>query len=393
MEQPPGTPNAPRAGPLGPRDRGGAEHEGATDALDALLRLLAILGRRWLVITVTTALAVAAGVLVLSLLRPQWRATATLVVNPSGPQVLDKVRGVNEDESSDRLGYKQYFETQREIISSRKVSEAALAKLGLADDPIFLGTDGIRDAELRDQAEAAIDPVTRLQGMISVEEVRGSRVMAISAEYPDPEVARDIANEVAKAYLAHITRRRSDTGDKAKTDLGVELVAADTQLQDAEKALERFKRENKITSISLEDRQNLISQTISTLSAAAKAAQAERIALEATYRQAKQLHDDGSLAGASLLGSGERILFDRMLAERLEAERDFNEIDTRYGDKHPQWRKAKRRVDLIDGRITDDERAELNRRAERLGFSEVQTRAIEEQLREEMDLPSANSRR
>lgn len=43
---------------------------------------------------------------------------------------------------------------------------------------------------------------------------------------------------------------------------------------------------------------------------------------------------------------------------------------------------------LIDGRITDEERAELNRRAERLGFSEVQTRAIEEELREEMDLPS-----
>jgi capsular exopolysaccharide synthesis family protein len=389
MEQSSGTPvHAPRAGargPNGPRD-GGADPEGATDALDALLRLLAILGRRWLVLTVTTVLAVAIGVLAISLLRPQWRATATLVVNPTGPQVLDKVRGVNEEESSDRQGYKQYFETQREIISSRKVSEAAIARLGLADDPTFLGTDGIRDAELREQAEARTDPVTRLQAMISVEEVRGSRIMAISAEYPDPEVARDIANEVANAYLAHITRRRSDTGDRARTDLETELASADAQLQEADKALEQFKRENRITSISLEDRQNLIAQTISTLSGAAKAAQAERIGLEATYRQAKLLHDEGSLAGASLLGSGERILFDRMLAERLDAEREFNDLDMRYGDKHPQWRRAKRRVAAIDEQIASESKALIRTLQARYKAAAETERKLEEALDDERDL-------
>ncbi|PRP96498.1 putative tyrosine-protein kinase in cps region [Enhygromyxa salina] len=358
MTQPPGSPR-PRApqlgarGPIAPRD-GGSEGEGATDALDALLKLLTILGRRWLVIAVTTVLAVAVGVLAISLVQPQWRATATLVVNPSGPQVLDKVRGVNEEEGNDRLAYKQYFETQREIISSRKVNEAALAQLGLSDDPTFLGTEGIRDAAQREEAEASLDPVARLQSMITIEEVRGSRVMAISAEYPDPEIARDIANEVAQAYLAHITRRRSDTGDKAKTDLEAELVTADAELQKAERDLEEFKREHRITSISLEDRQNLIAQSISTLTTAAKNAQAERIEIESTYRQAKKLHAQGSLAGASLLSSGERIIFDRMLAERLEAERDFSDIDVRYGQRHPQWRKAKGRVELIDKRIESE---------------------------------------
>ncbi|KIG18312.1 Tyrosine-protein kinase EpsD [Enhygromyxa salina] len=356
MTQPPGSPRpyaAPRAGAgraITPRG-GSDDDESSKDALDALLELLSILGRRWLVVAVTTVLALATGVLAISLLHPQWRATATMVINPSGPQVLDDVRGVNEEQGTDRFAFKQYFETQREIISSRKVQEAALARLGLADDPTFLGTTGIRDAELREEAEAAVDPVTRLQSMITIEEVRGSRVMAISAEYPDPTIARDIANEVAKAYLAHINRRRSDTGDKAQTDLQAELVTANADLQAAENALEQFKREHRITSISLEDRQNLIAQGISTLTASAKAAQADRIAIEAVYRQAKKLREQGSLAGASLLSSGERIIFDRMLAERLEAEREFNDIDLRYGQKHPQWRKSQRRVELIEERI------------------------------------------
>jgi polysaccharide biosynthesis transport protein len=384
---PPGIPTAPSArGPKGrPRDAGAAVEPEATDALDALLQLLTILGRRWLVLTVTTILALALGVLTISLLPPQWRATATLVVNPGGPQVLDKVRGVNDEDSSDRLGYKQYFETQREIISSRKVSEAALAKLGLADDPTFLGTHGIRDAELRERAESTVDPVSRLQSMITVDEVRGSRVMAISAEYGDPEIARDIANEVARAYLAHITRRRSDTGDKAKTDLQLELATANAELQEAEQALEQFKRENRITSISLEDRQNLIAQTISTLSTAAKHAQAERIGVEATYRQAKNLHDEGSLAGASLLSSGERILFDRMLSERLDAEREFNEIDMRYGEKHPHWRKAKRRVDLINERIDGESKGLIRTFSARYKAAAETERKLEQALEDDRE--------
>ncbi len=385
--QPPGAPPS-GATPSG----GGAESisAGGTDALDALLKLLAVLHRRWLVVVVTTGLALAIGVLAISLLRPQWRAVATMVVNPNGPQVLDKVRGVTEEETKDRLGYKQYFETQREIILSRKVSEAALAELGLANDSTFLGTDGIRDATQREQLEAEVDPVRRLQSMISVEEVRGSSVMAIAAEYPDAEVARDIANAVAKAYLAHITRRRSDTGTKAKTDLEVELTTASEALEQADKDLEEFKRTNKITSISLEDRQNLIAQNISTLSTAAKNAQAERIAAEAIFKQGKKLHQAGSLAGASLLSSSERIIFDSMLGEQLDAEREFAEIDMRYGEKHPRWQKAQQRVSLIEKRVKSEAKGQLDTLEARYkAASETETKleaALEEERERALEL-------
>ncbi len=361
------------------------EGEEATDALDALTRLLEILVRRWLVVLVVTGLAAALGVLTISLLQPQWRATATLVVDPGGAQVLDDVRGVNQEESRDRFAYQQYFETQREIIMSRKVAKAALAELGLASDPVFLGTEGVRDPEARERAEAAADPVRRLQGMISVEEVRGSRVMAISAEYPDPKIAQDIANEVVEAYLAHINRKRTDTGDKAKSDLESELGTADRELEEAEKAMERYKREKRITSISLEDRQNLIAQNISTLSLAAKGAQADRIAIESTYKQGKKLQSEGSLAGASLLSIGERIIFDRMLAERLEAERDFNDADLRYGERHPRWRKAKGRVENIDKRIASENKGLMRTLEARYKAAAETERKLEAALEEERE--------
>src|SRR5690606_35554512 len=106
---------------------------------------------------------------------------------------------------------------------------------------------------------------------------------------------------------------------------------------------------------------------------------------EATYRQAKLLHDEGSLAGASLLGSGERILFDRMLAERLDAEREFNELDVRYGEKHPLWRKSKRRVDLIDNRITKESKALIRTIGARYKAAAETERKLEEALENERD--------
>ena len=39
----------------------------------------------------------AAAAITLGLVQPRWRASATIVLHMSGPQILDKVKGVTED--------------------------------------------------------------------------------------------------------------------------------------------------------------------------------------------------------------------------------------------------------------------------------------------------------
>jgi capsular exopolysaccharide synthesis family protein len=331
---------------------GRAEDEAAhADVLAQVLRILAILRRRWLVVAVTTVLGVAAAAVAITLLQPRWRASASIVLHTSGPQVLDKVKGVSEDAESRILGYREYYETQRQIMRSRTVGERALAELGLANDPVFLGISDIESEPERLAKAESIDPVERLGQLVSIEEVRNSRVVRISAEYPDPAIARDIANAVADAYLEHVRTSRRRLGSDAEKNITDEKVKAFGMVRSAESDLERFKEERAISSISLSDRQNVITQDILTLSRQAKEAEADRIRLQNKLEQAQKLHAEGNLANAGLLPDGVRHAFERLREEQIDADTKFSEVDVQFGPKHEEHRKAKRRLDMVNTKI------------------------------------------
>lgn len=333
-----------------PRPEARAEDEPAhADVLAQVMRILGILRRRWLVVAVTTVMSVAAAALAITLLQPRWKASATVLLHMSGPQVLDKVKGVSEDAEGRLLGYREYYETQRQIMRSRVVAERALAELGLANDPVFLGIDDIQSEPERMARAAEIDPVERLRSLVFVAEVRNSRVVEISAEYPDADIAADIANAVAHAYITHVHNSRTRLGSDAKDDIAEEKTKAQERVQEAERKFEEFKTTNNITSIDQLERH--ATQDILTLSGSAKESEAERIRLANRLEQAKKLHAQGNLAGANLLSDSDRKLFETMRAEQLEAEKAFEEVDVKYGPKHEEHRKAKRRLDLINARI------------------------------------------
>ncbi len=322
-----------------------------SDAIAQVMRVLAILRRRWLVVVVTIVLAVASAALALTLLRPRWRASATVVLHMTGPQVLDKVKGVVEDGDSRVLGYKEYYQTQRTIMHSRAVAELALAKLGLASDPVFLGIDGLESEAERVAVAATIDPVERLRDLVSIEEIRNSRVISISAEYPDPEVASEIANKVADAYLEYVRSSRSDVGAGAELDIAKELLESESEMKAAEAKLQEFKDTHHIAAATLADRQDVINQDVMIWSSRAKEAEADRIANEKVLEQAKRLHEAGNLAAASLLPHDKRALFESMRQQQLEAEAEFAEIDEEFGPKHAEHIAARRKVDMATKKI------------------------------------------
>jgi polysaccharide biosynthesis transport protein len=338
-----------------PRPEDDAPH---SDAIAQVMRVLAILRRRWLVVLVTIVLAVASAALALTLLRPRWRASATVVLHMTGPQVLDKVKGVVEDGDSRVLGYKEYYQTQRTIMHSRAVAEIALAKLGLASDPVFLGIDGLESEAERVAVASTIDPVERLRDLVSIEEIRNSRVISISAEYPDPEVASDIANRVAEAYLEYVRSSRSEVGTGAEKDIAKELLEAQAAMTTAEHALQDFKDKHHIAAATLSDSQDVVNQDIMIWSARAKEAEADRIAAEKVLEQAQRLHASGNLAAGTLLPEGKRALFETMRQRRDEAEAEFANIDEEFGPKHQDHIAAKRKLDLANAKI-DREAKEL----------------------------------
>ncbi len=349
MMQAPGPLRAPHDEPPGEADR----------ALEQLSRLLGLLRRRWLVLVISSALAIAAALVTIQTLQPRWRANATVVLHLSGPQVLDKVKGVSDQGEGRLLAYREYYQTQREIISSREVAGRALASLGLAQDPVFLGVDSIGSKPEQLARIAEIDPVERLRKLTFVEEIRGSRILRINADYPDPEIAAEIANAIADAFLEYTQSRRSATGEQAKKNLTTERTKALADLQTAESAISDFLDGHAISSVSLADRQNEITEAVIAETHHLKQAEADYYAAQAAYDQAKRLHRQGSLASATLLPPLERKVFEEMRAEELAAEREVKELKIKYGEKMPELQQAKQRLKLIHERIVNESDEQL----------------------------------
>jgi capsular exopolysaccharide synthesis family protein len=261
------------------------------------------------------------------------------------------VQGVTDDSDSRVVGYKEYYQTQRTIMHSRAVAEIALAKLGLASDPTFLGIDGIESEAERVSRAASIDPVERLRGLVSIEEIRNSRVVEVSAEYPDAIVAQEIANAVSDAYLEYIKSSRSEVGSDAKVDIARELAEAHTAVQAAELALQKFKDEHEIAAATMADRQHAVIEDISHLKSLAREAEAERKKLENILVQAKILYVGGNSAAATLLPEDKRELFQEMRRQQIEADAAFASIDEEYGPKHVEHAKAKRQLELANEKM------------------------------------------
>ena len=79
--------------------------------------------KKVLAVILRTVVCVAAAALAITLLQPRWRASASIVLHMSGPQVLDKVKSVTEDLEGGISGYEEYYQTQRTIMASRTVAE------------------------------------------------------------------------------------------------------------------------------------------------------------------------------------------------------------------------------------------------------------------------------
>lgn len=353
------------------------------EAVAQLLRLLGVLRRRWLSWASMVALCVAAAGLAVRLVPARYEASASLVLHQGGPQVLDKVRGVSEEGRVEGKDYDAYYQTQRAIMRSRAVATRALEQLGLADDP-----DALREADgPLHAAPPEADAVERLQRLVSIREIRRSWVVEITAEHPDPERARDLANAMADAYLEHVRSSRRALGRQAEDNLTHERDTARTRLGRSEQSLQRFKDENRVTSVSLADRQNVITQDVLALSARAKEAEAEQIRLASILEQAQTHQQKGDLLAALLIMADGEPTIERLRTEHMEAQAAFRAADLEFGPKHAHHREAVQRLQAAER----DERREVKGRLASLRSRVEAARRTERKLLAALDREHARA--
>ncbi len=321
------------------RDGEGLEGGERDQTLDLRRYWNVIKKRRWIIIaTVVTVVALA---LVTAMRRPKiYRATATVVVDPTAPNVLGNSNAVVQLGSGGAWINTEYYNTQLDILGSQQLARRAVARHNLHLDPRLrpAGAEAMSEDELIDQV------ATSVRARVSARVRKDSRVFEISAHGTDPELAREIANHVASTYRDQNVEVKRDLTGEARSFVVEQLDIAKKSLDKSETSLVQFKEKNDILSVSLDDRKNLVTQALETFSTSLTETQKKRYELQSRRRAVTLLIESEALnAPAGFLTDANPLL--ALRTTYLEERRKLTGLSERYGPKHPEVVEQQARVD------------------------------------------------
>jgi succinoglycan biosynthesis transport protein ExoP len=300
--------------------------------LDPRQFLLVLSRRRWVILA---TLVLALGVVGYRVLRERkvYAASASLIIESTAPKFLDnQVSEVNDPAAGSYWATKEYYETQYKIIVSRAVSARVVEKLGLARDAKFLGLPPGADLE---QAAKGADPVAILQGKIRVAPIKDSRIALVTVEDGDPDRAALLANEVAEAYITENVALRLRTAENAVNWLEDRLKSLEQTSRETDLAVYDFKKTADVLSLSLQDRENMVSQKLAKYNDALSNVRTRMATQKAVVDSVRQAQGDPEKLGAVLSSVNEAGELTKLREQYLLSTHECAELRERYLAQHP----------------------------------------------------------
>jgi capsular exopolysaccharide synthesis family protein len=232
--------------------------------------LLQIIWRsRWMVL-LTTAMALGAGLIYVTMATPLYTSTSRIYVQQSGPKILTEAEGLMTQP-------KNYLYTQAELLKSTPILSDALEK------------DGINELKIFHKVK---NPIAYLKkDGLNVTVGTKDDIINISSDSPDPVEAAQLVNAVVDSYKTyHAIRKRSTTGEVMKI-LQKEKQDRDAELAKKLKTMMALKSEN--IGLAFEDREsNIVLDRLYTLSAELTQAELQTVETKSVYENFRSMMSD-----------------------------------------------------------------------------------------------------
>lgn len=300
-----------------------SRHDGGKSAGDYLWVLKK---HRWLItgIFLVTVIAVAIWT---SMQTPIYSATATVLIDPEPPKVLN----IQEVAPMGTTGWDpNYYPTQYEIIKSKPVITRAI------ESPALKG-------KLPD-VTAAREPHKAVLGALAVEPKRNTRLIQIRYEHPDPTIAAEVANAVAAAYVQYNLDLKLKGARDALGWLTSEAASLKKKVEDSSAALQNYRVKAGI--LGTQEQRQITAAKIMDFNKAYLEAQAQRMSVEAKLRELSQIAKDPSGA-QTIFTVADNPLIQKLKGELSELEVEKAKLLKTYKDRHPEILKIDARIQEV----------------------------------------------
>ena len=266
-----------------------------------------------------------------------YEAVATVQLDPQPLTPLGHPAG--ESGSDSYWSNQEYFATQYQVITSRRVAELVVKKLALNTDEAFLtykagNAKAVVAASIEDTAEA-------LRARLRVEPIEDSRLTRVKLTDADPGRAQRILTAVVDTYVEQNLDTTLDTTNKTVEWLDTQLTRLKSDLESQEMDLHDFKIKYNLLSVSYDDQSNMVRAAIQQLNLDLTALKGRREAVTARLNVLKSVDLDDAGAVPSTLELLSDPNLTELRASYLTAKRGEAIVKASgKGENHPEMRAA-----------------------------------------------------
>jgi len=289
---------------------------------------------RWKILAFVFA-CVTATLIVSARLTPIYESTVTVDIDRQIPSAIigqDAARAPLNDAD-------QFLATQVKLIQSDSVLRPVAQKYRLLD----LEKDA-SDVTPEKPSEAEEDAPVLLK-KLKVTRPPNTYLLLISYRSPQPRLAADVANAVARSYVEHTYDIRFQSSASLADFMEKQLEELKAKMEHSSAALAQFERELNV--INPEEKTSILSARLLQLNTEYTNAQTDRVRKESAWKSVQR----GSLEAAQVSTQGDNL---KTLSAKLdEARQKFADTKTHFGPNHPEYRKAAVQVEEIERQLQE----------------------------------------
>ena len=305
-------------------------------------------------ILAVTVVAAAAAFVVVNAITPRFRSESRLLLEARENVFL---RAEADKNAPDRTTIDpEAVASQTQVVLSRDLAREVIEKEKLADNPEFeggapsplnalLGMIGIgRDRSTMTRDERTLEAY---YDRLNVQAVEKSRVISIDFSSADPQLAANVANAIAEAYLHMQQTAKLDQTRAAGSWLAGEIEKMRKKVADAEDKVEQYRAKANLFVGS--NNTSLPSQQLTEINSQIAAARGQKADLEARARQLRDLIRSGKSIDSSDIANSDTMR--RLIEQRIAMRSQLAEQSTTLLSQHPRIKELNAQIADIDRQI------------------------------------------
>jgi len=303
--------------------------------------LLILRKHQWLILSFMLAVVTIVAIATFRM-QPVYVATARIEIDRENANILP-FQGT--DSYDYLMDAENYIETQSKILTSETLALQTIRNNSLSGRPEFTSPNGpseaIASGSLANQKRPA--ELGDFLGGLSVRRVANSRLLDVSFESTDPQLAARIVNAHIATFVEQNFRSKYEATTQASNWLADQLSELKIKVQKSEDARIAYERQNQIWT--LDDKQNITTQRLSDLNKQLTDAQNERMKKESLYEFAKS----GNLDAVQQV-QGNSVLMD-LTRKRADLTSQYNDALSQYGPNFPRVLRIQAQLKEVDQSI------------------------------------------